>query len=42
MHGQCCPDTLHYTAMLIPEIADDITGIDDAMRMGYNWKYGSV
>jgi 3-hydroxyacyl-CoA dehydrogenase len=31
---------LHYAASLVPEIADDITGIDDAMRMGYNWKYG--
>lgn len=32
--------TLHYAATLIPEIADDITAVDDAMRMGYNWKYG--
>jgi 3-hydroxyacyl-CoA dehydrogenase len=32
--------TLHYAASLIPEIADGITGVDDAMRMGYNWKYG--
>ena len=32
--------TLHYAASLIPDISDDITGIDDAMRMGYNWKYG--
>ena len=32
--------TLHYAASLIPEISDDISGIDDAMRMGYNWKYG--
>ncbi len=31
---------LHYAASLVPEICDDITGIDDAMRMGYNWKYG--
>lgn len=33
-------ETLYYAASLIPEIADDITGVDDAMRMGYNWKYG--
>lgn len=32
--------TLHYAASLIPEIADDITAVDDAMRMGYAWKYG--
>lgn len=32
--------TLEYAASLIPEIADDITGVDDAMRMGYNWKFG--
>lgn len=32
--------TLHYAASLIPEIADDITAVDAAMRMGYNWKYG--
>ena len=33
-------DTLHYAASLIPEISDDIKAVDDAMRMGYNWKYG--
>lgn len=32
--------TLHYAASLVPAICDDITGIDDAMRMGYNWKFG--
>ncbi len=32
--------TLHYAASLIPEIADDITAVDDAMRLGYSWKYG--
>jgi len=32
--------TLHYAASLVPEISDDVTGIDDAMRMGYNWKWG--
>lgn len=31
---------LHYTASLVPEIADDITAIDDAMRRGYSWKFG--
>jgi 3-hydroxyacyl-CoA dehydrogenase len=32
--------TLHYAAMLIPEISDDIVSVDEAMRMGYNWKFG--
>ena len=33
-------DTLHYAASLVPEIADDIAGVDEAMRLGYNWKKG--
>lgn len=32
--------TLAYTASLIPEMAEDITSVDEAMRLGYNWKYG--
>jgi 3-hydroxyacyl-CoA dehydrogenase len=32
--------TLCYAASLVPEISDDITGIDAAMRDGYNWKFG--
>ena len=32
--------TLSYAARLVPEIADDITAVDEAMRLGYNWKYG--
>ncbi len=32
--------TLSYTASLIPEIADDITAVDTAMKLGYGWKYG--
>ncbi len=32
--------TLLYAASLIPEIADDITDVDEAMRLGYNWQYG--
>jgi 3-hydroxyacyl-CoA dehydrogenase len=31
---------LSYAASLVPEIADDITGVDQAMRLGYNWKFG--
>lgn len=33
-------DTLCYTANLVGEIADDIRLIDEAMKLGYNWKYG--
>ncbi len=32
--------TLHYAASLVPEISDSIRNIDDAMRMGYAWKWG--
>ncbi len=32
--------TLAYAAMLVPEAADDVASIDEAMRLGYNWKYG--
>lgn len=33
-------DTLHYAASLVPEIADDIASVDEAMRLGYNFKKG--
>jgi 3-hydroxyacyl-CoA dehydrogenase len=32
--------TLAYAASLVPEIASEITSVDEAMRLGYNWKYG--
>lgn len=32
--------TLAYAAMLVPQAADEITAIDEAMRLGYNWKFG--
>lgn len=32
--------TLSYAAMLVPEAADDIAAVDEAMRLGYNWKFG--
>jgi 3-hydroxyacyl-CoA dehydrogenase len=32
--------TLAYVAALVPEAADDIVAIDDAMKLGYNWTYG--
>jgi len=31
---------LSYAASLVPEIADDCVAVDQAMRLGYNWKYG--
>jgi 3-hydroxyacyl-CoA dehydrogenase len=33
-------ETLAYAASLVPEIADDIATVDEAMRLGYTWKYG--
>lgn len=32
--------TLAYAARLVPEAAEDIHAIDEAMRLGYNWKWG--
>jgi 3-hydroxyacyl-CoA dehydrogenase len=32
--------TLAYAARLVPEAADTILSIDEAMRLGYNWKHG--
>jgi 3-hydroxyacyl-CoA dehydrogenase len=32
--------TLLYSAEKIPEIADDLTSIDRAMKWGYNWELG--
>ncbi len=32
--------TLSYAAALVPEICDSIAEMDEAMRLGYNWKYG--
>ena len=32
--------TLSYAASLVPEIADDIFSVDEAMRTGYGWKAG--
>ena len=31
---------LTYAASLIPEIADDVAAADEAMRLGYAWKFG--
>ncbi len=32
--------TLRYAAGLVPEIADDIVNIDNAIRWGFNWTHG--
>lgn len=32
--------TLSYAARLVGEAADDVVAIDEAMRLGYNWKWG--
>jgi len=32
--------TLAYAATLVPDAAADITAIDAAMRLGYNWQWG--
>ena len=32
--------TLSYAASLVPEIADDGEAVDQAIRLGYNWKTG--
>ena len=33
-------DTLAYAAYIVPEVSDDIHSIDQAMKVGYNWKMG--
>jgi 3-hydroxyacyl-CoA dehydrogenase len=33
-------DTLAYAASLVPSAASDVVSIDDAMKLGYNWKAG--
>lgn len=32
--------TLSYAASLVPEIADNVAAVDEAMRLGTNWKKG--
>ena len=33
-------DTLLYTFNRIPEIADDVVNVDNAMKWGFNWEIG--
>jgi 3-hydroxyacyl-CoA dehydrogenase len=37
---QVMSGTLAYACSLVPEIADDIAAIDQAMRLGYNFRWG--
>jgi 3-hydroxyacyl-CoA dehydrogenase len=32
--------TLAYAAAVVPEAADSLVDVDDAMRLGYNWRWG--
>ena len=32
--------TLCYALELVPEAAENLADVDEAMRLGYNWKYG--
>ena len=32
--------TLQYAASLVPEIADSVDDVDQAMKLGYNWTAG--
>jgi 3-hydroxyacyl-CoA dehydrogenase len=33
-------ETLAYAAELVPAISDSVQGVDEAMRLGYNWRFG--
>ena len=33
-------DTFHYAANRIPEIADDVVAVDNAMKWGFSWERG--
>ncbi len=37
---QVMSSTLCYAAELIPQIADNVVAVDDAMKLGYAWKSG--
>lgn len=43
-YGQYAQDVMvrvmHYAASLVPQIADDIVAVDNAMKWGFNWKFG--
>ena len=39
-YWQILPDIWNYSAHRVPEISDDIVGIDLAMKAGFNWELG--
>jgi 3-hydroxyacyl-CoA dehydrogenase len=39
-YWQILPELWNYAANRVPEISDDIAGIDQAMKSGFNWELG--
>ena len=39
-YWQVLPELWNYAANRVPEISDDIVGIDEAMKNGFNWELG--
>ncbi len=39
-YGHILPGLWNYSAHRVPEISDDIVGIDEAMKNGFNWELG--
>jgi 3-hydroxyacyl-CoA dehydrogenase len=39
-YWQVLPELWNYAAYRVPEISDDIAGIDEAMKNGFNWEMG--
>ena len=39
-HWRVLPELWNYAANCLPEISDDIAGVDRAMRAGFNWEIG--
>jgi 3-hydroxyacyl-CoA dehydrogenase len=39
-YWQVLPELWNYAAYRVPEISDDIIGIDEAMKNGFNWEMG--
>ncbi len=40
LYQRLLDDLFHYAAMRIPEIADGVHEVDQAMRYGFNWEHG--
>jgi 3-hydroxyacyl-CoA dehydrogenase len=39
-YWQILPELWNYAAHRVPEISDDIVGVDQAMKTGFNWELG--